>query len=211
MRIIGLTGPARSGKDTVAHIIAESAAGTVRRQGFADLLKQSASRIAHPTHDVAEGVTFCDWLKTEGRVQFTTDDGEAVADISGRQFLQRYGTECHREVFGDDFWLDAVLPEGRDDCDLLLIPDVRFPNEAQRILDRGGEVWRVQRPGTEAANGHASEAAIPAELVGRVVHNAGTLSDLRRTVRDILAKHPTCSECSRHLRRGECPGCGVAP
>jgi len=30
--------------------------------------------------------------------------------ITGRQALQRYGTEGHRDVFGEDFWVDALLP-----------------------------------------------------------------------------------------------------
>ena len=27
-----------------------------------------------------------------------------------REFLQRYGTEAHRDVFGKDFWLEYTLP-----------------------------------------------------------------------------------------------------
>lgn len=182
MRIVGLTGAAGSGKDTAAQMLAEIMPGTSKRQGFADSLKLSAARIAYPGMEVAEGVAFCNWLKTEGRVQIAAEDGEVVSDIDGRMFLQRYGTECHRDVFGQDFWLEAVLPEGRDDCDLLLIPDVRFDNEAQRILDRGGEVWRVVRPDVEPVAAHSSEMGIPDELVSLTIINDTTLDDLRSEV-----------------------------
>lgn len=199
MRIIGLTGAAGAGKDTVAEMVASHDSGTggvAVRQGFADSLKLSAARIVNPAIDQNKAVEFCNWLKTDGRVQFVTEDGpapalqskggEVISDISGRQFLQRYGTEAHRDVFGQDFWLNAVLPEGRDDCDTLLIPDVRFENEAQRIKDRGGEVWKVIRPGIEAVEAHSSESGISSDLIDFYVINDGGLDDLTETVRKTL-------------------------
>ena len=195
MRVIGLTGPARSGKDTVAEIIAEALPGEVHRQGFADALKVSAARALGFDGDTAACVRFCNALKGSGGSVTTYLPQDRLDDpsfvTSGRSFLQRYGTEAHRDVFGQDFWLDAVLPEGRDDCDTLLIPDVRFDNEAQRVLDRGGEVWAVRRPGVEAINGHSSEGGVPAELVSRTIDNSGSLTDLRRAVEaELLAVAP---------------------
>lgn len=177
MRIIGLTGVAGSGKDTAANILlAEDTLGTVVRQGFADKLKLSAAQLFIPGCDMEEAIKFCNWLKLEGSVKVNGDL------ISGRQFLQRYGTEAHRNVFGTDFWLDAVLPEGRDDCDLLVIPDVRFANEADRVVDRGGEVWMLHRPNAPPVEDHESELRLNDEQISSVVDNSGHLGDLRRQI-----------------------------
>lgn len=199
MRIIGLTGRARAGKDTVAQIIegefaaAPGFAGSNRplrfvRQGFADALKVSAARALGFDGTAAECVAWCNRLKVDGTVYAYVDrTDDHPLELTGREYLQRYGTEAHRDVFGSDFWLDAVLPKRRDDCDLLVIPDVRFPNEARRVRERGGAVWRITRPGhnPDVAD-HASEEPLPADLVDLTIWNNGTLDDLRDAVRAAL-------------------------
>lgn len=181
MRIIGLTGQAGAGKDTAAAMLIEHLSDQhVIRQGFADALKLSAARALGFDGSLDECLALCNGLKATGSVITTTPAGTRV--ISGRQFLQRYGTESHRDVFGSDFWIDAVLPVGRDDCDVLVVSDVRFENEAERIRDRGGEVWRVTRPSLANASSHSSEAGLPAHLVDVEIANAGTLEDLRAGV-----------------------------
>jgi hypothetical protein len=83
-------------------------------------------------------------------------------------------------VFGQAFWLDAALPLDRDySRQLVVVTDVRFTNEAQRVRDVGGHVWRIERPGAGlagAAGAHPSEAML---LADRVVINDGTLDQLR--------------------------------
>jgi hypothetical protein len=212
VRVIGLCGAAGAGKDTVASIIMDEFVGgegsrAVKRQGFADALKLSAARLFFPDCDTEQAIEFCNELKLAGSVRVDLPGGLSGSQrITGRQFLQRYGTEAHRGVFGEDFWLDAVLPleavdvhqfgDGstyriagpcaRDDCDLLLIPDVRFENEAIRVADCGGEIWEVVRPGVDGVEAHASEAGIRGDLVTRTVHNGGSLADLRLTVLNTL-------------------------
>lgn len=179
MRIIGFCGPAGAGKDTVAQLVADATSGTVVRQGFADALKVSAARALGFEGVPIDCVDFCNDLKTTGTVVVHRGRGSGPLRLTGRKYLQRYGTEAHRDVFGQDFWLDAVLPEGRDDCDLLLIPDVRFVNEAERVRERGGEVWSVERPDVAPVEAHSSEAGIPHGLLSRVIINNGSLDDLR--------------------------------
>ncbi len=190
MKIIGLCGKARAGKDTVAALIAQETRRHVIRQGFADALKISAALALGFDGAPEECIGFCDSLKVCGGISTTVEHGPYDIQevyVNGRQYLQRYGTEAHRDIFGKDFWLDAVLPQGRDDCDILVIPDVRFENEAQRIWDRGGELWRVVRPGQdEVGAGHSSEAGIPDALVDRIVRNTSTVEDLSPLVRGYL-------------------------
>ena len=195
MRIIGLTGFARSGKDTVAALIAEHLDGSVRTVAFADLIKVSAARslgvLRHPDDVGSEAVRrWADAFKTGHSIEIKDAQGRVVHSLSGRQYLQRYGSEAHRDLFGDDFWVDQIQWE--PDCDLLIFTDCRFENEAEAIRARGGEVWRVNRPSSRAGV-HISEVALPSELVDIELINAGTIQDLAlsvgRAVRELCAAH----------------------
>jgi len=196
MKVIGLTGRERVGKGTVAEMMI----GHLREvdcyakvEGFADRLKVSAARALGFDGDWDECVALCDWLKVNGEVQVLNQTGKLHANldpVSGRRFLQLYGTEAHREVFGDDFWTDAVLPPtfDREDCDVLIVHDVRFPNEAERVRDYpDGEVWEIVRPGfSDAPASHASQQRIEGDQV--IVNNLG-LEELCGAV--ALALEPT--------------------
>lgn len=124
--------------------------------------------------------------------------------LTGRQYLQHFGNEA-RKVFGATFWIDQVLPQpsehpdpesrwASNDADLarrypgietLCITDLRYPNEAERIIALGGTIWEVIRPGT-ASDGHVSEIPLPRHLVDMTIPNMGTLDDLRDEVRIAL-------------------------
>ena len=65
-----------------------------------------------------------------------------------------------------------------------MFTDVRFPNEADAIVDRGGQIWRVQRRAVGPLNAHASENSMtnyPADLV---INNDYTLETLAKIVED---------------------------
>ncbi len=73
-----------------------------------------------------------------------------------------------------------------DECSgTTVIVDVRFVNEGKKILQRGGEIWRVFRHEADRAPAtHKSETEMNTEafehLVSRKIFNYGTLEDLRR-------------------------------
>lgn len=136
--------------------------------------------------------------------------GTVWHDLTGRQFLQNLGSHA-RQVFGDTFWIDQVLPQGtytvpgdwgeRDtvvsnaaaveerypDVDVLCITDLRYPNEAERIKLLGGVIWEVERPGL-ASDGHDSEQPLPRALVDYTIVNDDTLDTLRARVAMGLAE-----------------------
>lgn len=123
---------------------------------------------------------------------------QLVHRITGRQFQQYYGTEAHRDVFGKDFWINLVLPNREVDSlgrpqdfffgrpydpdgtsrdglgwqEILVIPDVRFDDEAEAIKQVGGTTVRVQRDSAEeSGDGHASEQPLMGDLVDYVIDN----------------------------------------
>jgi hypothetical protein len=203
--LIGLHGPARSGKDTIYNILrGMSAEGSnklsrvlVRRDAFADRLKISAMAALGYEGTRTELIALANLIKEQGEIQSFYQTNEAVnggkgKTISGRSYLQLYGTEAHRDVFTQDFWVKAVLPDGYPDPQerdnvLLVVTDVRFDNEAARVRECGGVMVKIVRDHekiTESA--HASEQELPGELIDYVLDNTGTLEDLKLGVETLI-------------------------
>jgi len=190
MEIIGLTGAARSGKSTVAEILRQEYDGVVEERAFADLIKASgalALGISFTGDDVGTQAIrkWADDLKLNHTIQIQNSKGQVIHQISGRQYLQRYGTEAHRNLFGPEFWIDAFdwEPPG---VDLLVISDVRFENEAEAIQAKGGRIWKIARG--VPANDHVSERPLDPRLLDVEIPNRGSISDLRIWVRRALAE-----------------------
>lgn len=210
--IIGLHGPARSGKDQTFQFIKELSTPNVvvRRDAFADRLKISAARAIGFDGTPEECIEFCNWLKEKGEViTYPIRDFDERAYVSGREYLQRYGTEAHREVFGYDFWIRAVIPENyvSPPSELLVITDVRFENEAQAVRQANGVVWRIERPEAGIAESeHASEQALPEYLIDDVITNHGDLEYLRNQIRlalnNLVVWVPKREAASQEIRNG---------
>lgn len=171
--LIGLTGAAGSGKNTAA-------ARLVKAHGFYSLA------FADPLYEMVSIVTGLMREDLEDR-----EIKETPIDWLGkspRQLLQSLGTEWGRGCVRDDLWItiafrriDEILDGGRS----VVVTDVRFPNEAEAIRERGGVVWRITRPVTSlsaSTAAHASEAGIPDALVDAVLPNAGSLAFLAARV-----------------------------
>jgi hypothetical protein len=196
MRIIGLAGAAGSGKDTVAGFAlewCEERGLKAERLAFADPLKVSAAAcFGIPAH---EAIEWCNWLKQPGA--FVTaeslegkngapGDGIRWKRVSGRQLLQFFGTEGHRDVFGSEFWVEVTerkIGERAGIVDVVFVTDPRFKNEADMIHRHNGEIWEVARPGQETIEAHRSENGLPEDMLDFGIRNVGTLDDLRSAVR----------------------------
>jgi hypothetical protein len=171
--LIGLCGPAGAGKNTVAEFLVDSDGCTFRQIAFADPLYQCISTIT--------GLSI-------GRLQDRAVK-EAVIPWLGkspRQMLQSMGTEWGRNSVHDEIWIRIALERAKPELAAgrgVVITDVRFDNEAQAIIDAGGEVWRVVRPGWRcldaASAAHSSEAGVSGHLIARIIDNSGSLDALR--------------------------------
>jgi hypothetical protein len=209
MHLIGINGFKRSGKGTVADFITDhyvGGEGVVYQVGFADKVKIMAARsLGFFEETPRECIALMDVAKEYWLLNASTIGCE-IQEITGRQYLQNVGVEA-RKLFGDDFWVDQVLPrpsrrrprrgDERDatnqvllQCrfegvDCVAITDLRFENEAERVLALGGVVWRVNRPECES-DGHDSEQPLPDHLISLEIWNDGTLGQLETRVQDAL-------------------------
>lgn len=195
--LLGIAGKKESGKNTAARILEEWCGDkfTARSQGFADVLKVSAARALGLIEETPEQcivamevLKFCGDITT--RIEYEQHDVLEIV-ISGREYLQFYGTEAHREVFVDSFWIDYLLPlneamlykkwlqpNSHRLTQLMMVTDVRFPNEAERIKDHHGFVLEVRKPEDDLeVDQHASEQRLPAHLVDEIINNDEGLAE----------------------------------
>ncbi|HXQ34297.1 MAG TPA: hypothetical protein VN843_09810 [Anaerolineales bacterium] len=60
--------------------------------------------------------------------------------------LQWWGTDLRRVEFGENYWVDKTVAQiKKENPDVALITDTRFPNEAQAVKDLGGYTFNVTR------------------------------------------------------------------
>lgn len=151
-RIIGLSGYARSGKDTVAAHLERN--WGYERRAFADALKDIACAL-DPLVELADGGT----SRLAGLVERVGwEAAKRHPDV--RRLLQRLGQSV-RDRCGEDTWLDVVMTDisARPRAHYA-ISDVRYVNEAEAIRDAGGALWRIERPGVRPVNSHLSESSL---------------------------------------------------
>ncbi len=172
--VIGLAGRKGSGKDTVGQYLVERYGYT--RMSFAAPLKDSAAALF--------GIDAVEWetLKNTGRsdIILRRPDKESVR-LTAREFLQRYGTEAHRDVFGQQFWTDQLIAQLRPGRKYV-VTDARFENECRALREVGGRIVVIDRPGTDADDTHASETLPPEAIVDVWLTNDGTIEELQRAV-----------------------------
>ena len=167
MKLIGITGLARSGKDAIAKFAWSQYGFT--RIAFADPVKMAAQAKFGLTAEQ----TWNDELK------------EVVIPHWGmtpREMFQKEGTEAGRNVFGGDLWIKRFMLSYNllKHTDDIVVPDVRFDNEASAIRSLGGIIIEVRRGVaglSGSAGAHVSESglSLPADYV---IDNNGTLEDL---------------------------------
>lgn len=182
MKIIGLTGRAGSGKDTISDHL-------VFTYGF---IKVS---LAEP---LRYGIAAMFGISSEemaGR-----ESKEAVIDWIGkspRQLLQTLGTEWGRNQVADDIWLrvagrriDMIQQNARyTGAKGVVVSDIRFANEAAWLRGIGtlAHVIRAETCLQGDTASHASETGVTMEASDWVINNQSGLVDLYRQV-DLMAQ-----------------------
>lgn len=201
--IVGIGHKQRRGKDTAADALVRELGFT--KIGFADALKDLAYH-ANPLVVPEQGFV---------NVQVGHNNLSTLVDRYGweyvkdhyplvRPFLQRLG-QAARTVLGENFWFDAwrkraevfntnlvgpdypkhLVVSGQP----VVVPDVRFRNEAENLKRLGAVLIRIDRTMPTISDSDVSEHDLD-DFHGwdAVIQNNGTIADLERQVLDI-AKH----------------------
>lgn len=178
--IVGINGAKGSGKDTIGAYLVNNYGFT--RVGFADSLKESAAALFKIDPDEWNELKNDPYAIISLNVYDDIGGLKKIYDsITVREFLQRYGTESHRDIFGDDFWVNAAMKVVRENVKAgnnVVITDMRFPNELEAVIDHGGQIWKVRRPEVEGGDGHPSEQVLDDDLFDVVFFNTGTIEAL---------------------------------
>ena len=172
MQLIGISGKMGSGKDTLYSIISNRFPGYENKK-FAYKVKLTACMLT--------GLPMLVFEKPMYKNYPLSDWGMTV-----REFLQKLGTDCIRKQLHPNAWVKALFADFTEES-LWVITDVRFPNEAQAIIDRGGILIRVVRDGIPTSD-HESETALDNWEFEHVITNNGSLEDLEIKVMQILTK-----------------------
>jgi len=167
--ILGLTGYARTGKDTVAEILIKDYG--FERIAFADPIRN----LLFELNPLVNGVRLQDMVNEYGW-EITK------SQIEVRRLLQNLGVGA-RNVFGENFWINQALLKVNLSKDYV-VTDVRFKNEIAAIRKLPSRIWRIQRSGVVAVNNHISEHDLDDVEVDYTLLNEGPIEYLSTLVEE---------------------------
>ena len=166
--IIGISGKKRSGKDTIYRLIKELNGIHPLRAAFGDQIKEEVADVTGVEVDHIE----------ENKEHF-------------RPMLQWWGSDFRRHYNGESYWLDKMLAKMQTLAakEVMVITDVRYPNEAELVKQAGGIMIRVDRR-TGLEDPHSSENLLDDfEGFDYRLTNNGTMFDLKEKVQRIVDHH----------------------
>jgi hypothetical protein len=120
---------------------------------------------------------------------FIVPGWECTYRISPRKAYQLFGTEFGRSI-SQTLWLDLAkrtyetLPT---EFTGLVVPDIRFQNEADWIRTAGGTLIHIERNSEIKVASHVSEAGIDWEMQDYLIQNNGTKDDLTTAIFHVLS------------------------
>lgn len=203
MKLIGVTGLARSGKDHASDQLAH-------------LMKLHKYAFAEPLKTMLKSV-FGDHFHVGDRSDICPETCKSY-----RVMMQTLGTEWGREMMNPQVWVNLVakrwkevetgehlvlLPRPPNDesagwpsyfAEGMVLSDVRFDSEAEWIQLRGGVIVEIVRPEHHSLvdkakyvvglEGHQSEKGISRHFITRTIVNDGTLNDFDLKLLGLVAE-----------------------
>lgn len=184
LKLIGLTGPAGCGKDTVARFLCDT-------QEFRQI------SLAEP---IKLGIVAMFGIPME----YLTDRElkeqplKILGGKSPRQVMQTLGTEWAREMVDEDIWINIAQQQIDYNNQLtaannlylrgIVISDIRFESEAKWLRDQGGELWHIRRTNNPHAvnTNHESEKQVKPLCSEPFIVNHGSIDQLHDQIAQLM-------------------------
>lgn len=198
---IAFSGKKQVGKDTATAIaveLLEKRGYRVAVTAFAEELKNIAINVigisrdlVYGSNDDKENLTHVKWDKfpLDIRIKYALvkphEDWPRKGFMTVREVLQVIGTDIFRDMIDPNVWSNAPFNKKRQNIDVVIITDCRFPNEKVVTEKRGGLVIRLERA-TGFQDDHYSETALDGEHFDVTYDNNGTLEDLKKFIEEVL-------------------------
>jgi hypothetical protein len=179
--IIGITGKKRSGKDTSADYIIEN-------------------------YDFEKKLSIADPLKEACRILFGFNDEQLYGEVKDamdpywkctpRDVFQYLGTDILRNDIkkiipniGNNFFLNLLTKKIEENAETqnIVVADLRFQNEIDKIHDLGGIIIKVTRPNLVSETTHESEDNDKLKDIDYVMINDGSKETLYKRIDDIMS------------------------
>lgn len=186
-RIVGLTGYAGSGKDAAADgLVAQG----WTKVSFTDPMWDMLFAL-NPFVDLSRRKRWYSWLLNRlaggrflaparvARDFFCGGDRDRLKRESQevRRLLQVIGTDIGRSMINVNLWHQLTRDRIKKLKTNVVIPNIRYWNDAQFVRNRGGLVIRITRPGVGPLNDHPSEQQ-DFEVDDTII-NGDTIKDLQ--------------------------------
>lgn len=174
---IGLGHYKRTGKDSFADFLVAEVARLdprlrVRKRSLAWKLKQICFELYA-------------WGGLREPEFYETPEGGALREIvlpalrkSPRQIWIDFGTTAVRECVYEHTWRDYLF-NARHDCDVLIVPDVRFLNEVREFEIRNGILIKIVRPGYGPGQNRPDRELLAYRRWNNVIGEVGAMASLK--------------------------------
>jgi len=178
IHLIGMSGRRGSGKDTVARLLQQQQPERIWQiRSFGDSIKSVCAALT--------GEEVAPYYTQKGKAQLVP----AFKRTRG-EMLQQVGSALR--AWEPLVWVDAFLAALPNDA-CVLVPDVRFANEADPIRARGGLMLRIegdplhQRGDGTRDDNHPSEIAMDGyQHFDFTIHNTGSFKELEQQVKQLV-------------------------
>ena len=177
MSIILVTGKSGSGKSTLSKYIVDNYDSYIE-VALADKLKQLTFKLLQLFDVKIDSIDDLYNVNTKNKY---------------RKYLQNIGTECCRDVFGDDFWCDMLK---LDLSKNIIISDIRYANEMNYFMNKYSDhdiisIKVVKKNSSTTFNNHSSELDIDQLQTDFTIENDFTDSFFKKiddTLNDYLIR-----------------------
>lgn len=204
MKILGISGLARSGKDTCADIIVKNY-GYVKI-AFADKIKRICRDLYGFSYEQLWGPSE---LRDMPDYRYPNDNGYLTPRLALQLCGTEFGRTCYKDIWTNDvFKTIEELKNAINDCQSVkyypqcgiieieifdfpkgvVIPDCRFLSELECIKNNGGKIIRIKK---DIINKHTHKSENDASLLDDscfdyIINNNGTLEELEEQINVIL-------------------------